>query len=803
MQRSLADAKSVAAVSLSLILLVGCSQPRQEGSPSSAPDASGDAMLRADAGDPRPAGLEILSPLDEALFPPDIVAPTFRWKDGSPDSDTWLIAFRFSDGGKALEFRSRRTEWTVPDEAWEIIQGRSREQEARVTVSGVRGASPEQILSQASVRIRTSEDEVGAPLFFREVNLPFLKAVKNPAAYIRWRFGPISSKEPPPIVLEKLPVCGNCHSFSADGSTLAMEVDSGNDKGSYTVAPIETRIVLDESKIFTWNDYRREDGEPTFGLLCQVSPDGRHVVGTVKDRALAVYRPDLMFSQLFFLVKGILAIYDRQAKTFHALPGADDPRFVQTNATWSPDGKTLVFARCEAYEPEGLEDVKTVLVPQECAKDFLEGKRTFRYDLYRIPFNGGQGGKAEPIQGASQNGMSNYFPKLSPDGKWIVFCKAKSFMLLQPDSELYIIPAQGGRARRLRCNTSRMNSWHSWSPNGKWLVFSSKMYSPYTQLFLTHVDEQGRSSVPVVLSRFTEPERAANIPEFVNAEPDAIERITARFLDDHHYYRAAAEFIKQRDVAGALPMLQKSLEINPDNTAALLALGIILRDEGKNEEAKAHFTRILEIQPDHAKAHRGLADMLRMEGKPEEAVDHYRQALKTEPSLHEVHASLGLIFLETGKLDEALEHLAEAVRLEPGDPVTNFYCGHVLYRQGKPEEAVSYYRRAMEQSPELVPAMLELASIRLMVDRPELYNLDEALALAKKACDATRHRDPIALKTLAGAYAVAGRFDDAVSTARNALEIALAAGDQDLANGTRKMLDVYEKLQADERERSR
>ncbi len=745
----------------------------------------------------RGAGLEILSPFDEALFPPDIVAPTFRWTDGTPDADTWRIVFHFSDGAEALEFPSRRTEWTVPDEAWEDIKGHSREQAARVTISGVRGASPDEILSEASVRIRTSEDEVGAPLFFREVNLPFLTAVKNPAAYIRWRFGPISCKEPPPIVLEKLPVCGNCHSFSADGSTLAMEVDSGNDRGSYTVAPIEDQMVLDESKVFTWNDYRREDGEPTFGLLCQVSPDGRYVAGTVKDRALAVYRPDLMFSQLFFLVKGILAIYDRQAKTFHALPGADDRRFVQTNATWSPDGKTLVFARCEAYEPEGLEEVKSVLVPREAAKDFLEGKRKFRYDLYRIPFNGGKGGKAEPIEGASDNGMSNYFPKFSPDGRWIVFCKADSFMLLQPDSELYIIPAQGGEARRLRCNTSRMNSWHSWSPNGKWLVFSSKAYSAYTQLFLAHVDERGRSSVPVVLSRFTEPERAANIPEFVNADPDAIQQITARFLDDHHYYRAAVEFIKQGEPVGALPLLHTSLEVNPNNVESLLALGIILSDEGNTAEAEARFREILDIEPDHANAHRGLADMLRRRRKLEEAVDHYRQALKTDPRLPEAHVSLGMIFLETGNLDEAREHFAEAVRLRPSDAGANYYCGHVLYRQGRPEEAVPYYRLALEQSPGLVPAMLELASIHLMVDRPELRDLDQALALAEKACEVTRHRDPIALKTLAGAYALARRFNDAVSTARNALEIARAAGDRELADATRKMLDVYEKLQAD------
>ena len=800
MYRSIVAVKLALAVFVFAIVPVGCSDRQPEGSTSFKPDRSGNETEEGYAFDGKPAGLEILYPLDQALFPPEIVAPTFRWEDSNAGSDTWLIAFQFSDGGESLYFRSRNMAWTVPDEAWEVIKRRSREREARVTISGVRTAAAENTLSQGSVSISTSKDEVGAPLFFREVNLPFSTAVKNPAAYIRWRFGPVSCRKPPPIVLEKLPVCGNCHSFSADGSTLAMEVDSGNDKGSYAIAPIERQVVLNDSTIITWSDYRREEEEPTFGLLCQVSPDGRYVVGTVKDRALAVYRPDLTFSQLFFLVKGILAIYDRQTKTFRSLPGADDRQYVQTNATWSPDGKTIVFARSKAYEPEGVDDIKSVLVPQEAAKDFLEGRRKFLYDLYRIPFNDGKGGKAEAIEGASQNSMSNYFPKFSPDGKWIVFCKAKSFMLLQPDSELYILPAQGGQARRLRCNTSRMNSWHSWSPNGKWLVFSSKAYSAYTQLFLTHIDEQGHSSVAVVLSRFTEPERAANIPEFVNVEPDAIQEITETFLDDHNYYRAASEFIKQGDSAGAIPLLRKSLEINPKNVKSRLGLAIILADGGENVEATTHLTKILELQPDHAKAHHTLADILYREQKLQEATDHYRQALRAEPDLHEAHASLGLILLETGRLDESVEHLSEAVRLQPENPFANFYCGHVLYRQGKPEEAVSYYQRALEQNPEFVPALLDLASIRILVDRPELYDVDDALSLAKKACAVTRRQDPLALKTLAGVYAVAGQFSDAVFTARNALQVALATGDRDSADRIRKMLAVYERLQDGKRE---
>ncbi len=783
----------LSACPLFLFLSVGCSQSESPVPGSNGPAAAAGPTEAASEEHAPPRPLQILYPPDRALFPPDIVSPTFRWQDENPSVNLWLVQFRFAEG-EPLDFRATSPEWTPPDDAWETIKRRSRDKQVAVTVRGVDSRRGESAISQAAVSISTSRDPVEAPLFFREVNLPFLTAVKDPAAHIRWRFGPISSTEPPPIVLENLPVCGNCHSFSADGSTLAMEIDSGNDKGSYAIAPIKRQIVLDENRVISWNDFRKEDGDVTFGLLCQVSPDGRYVVGTVKDRALAVYKPDLMYSQLFFLVKGILAIYDRQTKTYQALPGADDPRFVQTNATWSPDGKSIVFARAEAYEPKGLENVKSVLVPQEAAQDFLEGGRTFRYDLYRIPFNGGKGGTAEPIEGASNNGLSNYFAKFSPDSKWIVFCQAKSFMLLQPDSQLTIIPAAGGEARRLECNTPEMNSWHSWSPNGKWLVFSSKAYSIYTQLFLTHIDPAGRSSVPVVLSRFTVPERAANIPEFVNAAPDAIRRISEAFLDDFNYFRAAMAFVDQDDPAGAISHLRKAIEINPANSWARLQLAAILANRGENAEAKSQLLRFLDLRPDNAEAHGRLAALLHKERKLDEAIDHCRQSLQGNPDSVEAHSTLGMILLERGEFQESAGHLAEAARLAPDVAVTHYYCGHAFYRQGKPEQAVPYYGQAIKLDPKYVPALLDLASIRIMAD-PKLKDLDEALTLTTKACEVTQRRDPMALKTLAGVYAVQGRFGDAARTAREALAAARATGEEYLAGSIEKMLKVYEQLQ--------
>lgn len=738
--------------------------------------------------------LAILYPPDGAVFPPDMAAPLLRWEANQSDASAWKIEFVFSDEGTPILAECRETEWSPSDEQWESIKQRSLERPVELTIQAYREGAPEQILAEASVHMSTSQDEVGAPLFFREVNVPFRTAVKDPAAHIRWRFGEVSSKVPPPIVMEKLPVCGNCHSFSADGSTLAMEIDSGNDKASYTVTPIEEHIRLDLSKMISWADYRREENEKTFGLLCQVSPDGRYVAGTVKDRALAVYRPDLAFSQLFFLVKGIVAIYDRENKSFSALPGADDPKYVQTNATWSPDGKTLVFAKSHdgAWDPPSLKNVDSVLVPTKVAEEFLADGRQFKYDLYRISFNEGKGGKAEPIEGASNNGMSNYFAKFSPDGKWIVFCKAKSFMLLQPDSELYIIPASGGEARRLCCNTSRMNSWHSWSPNGKWLVFSSKAYSVYTQLFLTHIDEEGRSTPAVVLHNFTEPERAANIPEFVNAAPTAIEHIEEAFLDDSNYLRAGDEYRKQGEFANAINWYHRALDINPDNAMVHTNFGSCLLSLGRVEEAKARFLKAIELKPDLATAHCNLGIVLLQQGQPERAAESQLEAIRLDPDFAPARLHLGTLYLGQGRLPEAVEQLSEAVRIAPHDSYAQFNLGLAFLGQKQPHKAVARFEQAIARDPKFVPAMVSLAVLRATSDDATLRDGKQAVELAERARSLIPPENPEILHALAAAYAEMGQFAEAIRTVELAVRVAQTSGNAGMAGALQQALHLYQ-----------
>jgi tetratricopeptide (TPR) repeat protein len=615
-----------------------------------------------------PGELLIDYPANGTMFPPEISAPTFRWTDTDRETDRWLIEVRF-DGEEDKPFRRvvETSDWKPPLDQWEAMKLQSVEQPATISVSGYHHSNEDEVITSDTVDILTSVDEVGAPIFYREVNMPFSEAVRDPAAHIRWLFGEVSSSEKPKVVLEKMPVCGNCHSFSKEADYLGMDVDFASDKGSYSICPVNEKMLLARENIISWADYRKEDGKKTFGLLAQISPDGRYVVGTVKDLSVFLALDDnLAFSQLFFPIQGILCVYDSQTGEFEALPGADDPEYVQSNPTWSPDGSHIVFARSKAHTASETRENELGLSRPEEAAAFLSGEEKFLFDLYRIPFNEGKGGVAEPLPGASQNGKSNYFAKYSPDGKWIVFCQAESFMLLQPDSELFIVPAEGGEARRMECNTSRMNSWHSWSPNNRWLVFSSKAHSIYTQLFLTHIDEQGRSTPPVVLSHFTASDRAANIPEFVNTGIDAIERINfdSEFFRDALHINAGDKLAGQGQFDLAIEEFKKAIVANPDNIYAYRAWALVLRQRSEFDEAEGHLREALRRAPDDRYVHWQLGQILAIQSKQEEAERHLRYTIEIDPGFMPPYRDLGYLLIEIGRNEEGQAYLREAERFQ-------------------------------------------------------------------------------------------------------------------------------------------
>jgi len=651
--------------------------------------------------------LSIAYPFDGSLFPPEIAPPTFRWDDVNSGADFWRIEIEFADNNTPITISSETMEWTPKREIWETIKKRSLEREATVTIRGVKKSfigkifSRNKALSKNSIMISTSADSVGAPIFYRDVVLPF-EFARERMDLIKWRFGDISKSERPPVIFENLPLCGNCHSFTCDGSKLAMDVDFGGNKGSYVITPIEEQIYLSRDKLITWDDYKPEDEDNTFGFLAQISPSGRYVAAQVKDRVISFTRDDLWFSQLFYPVRGILAIYDSETEDILALHGADNfEEYVQANPSWSPDEKYIIFARaplCEFIKNDKTKNLvltrrqsAIVLGGEKYLENPWEGKASYKFNLYRVPFNNGRGGKPEPIGGASNNGMSNYFPKYSPDGKWIVFCKAKNYMLLQPDSKLYIMPADLSEEPRLmNCNMNQLNSWHSWSPNSRWLVFSSKMNSPYTKLFLTHIDEEGNDTPPILLSSFSSTDRACNIPEFVNIEQGGIKKMHETFVDYYSYVRKGDNCVEFEKYEDAVDAYKESIELNPN----------------------------------FAIAHRNLASVLMMLNRPEEAEKEFEVALKLDPEDPAIHHSLGTIYMNRGEYDKAQKSFETALKYDSDYAPAFEGMGILLYTKGDYEKAKERLITALNINSELTDASFNLG---------KLYMLNKEYDKAEKA----------------------------------------------------------------------
>jgi hypothetical protein len=471
---------------------------------------------------PAPDGLTITSPYDNTLFPADIASPTITWIDRQALARRWLISLKFSSGRKPMFVLVAKTSWTPDGETWEAIKAHSRANDLKLAIHGLAEEGSFKVVSHQEITLRTSEDPVGDSIFFRQIPLPFAVASQS-FEKTRWRLGDISSYGRPQTVMEGLAVCASCHAFSADGKKISMEYNFNNDNGAQFITDIKPEIVVTHQDLFSWSAYPRSGFiPPTRGLFGRMSPSGRFAAASVNEISYAAVMDDLAYSQLFFPTYGILAVYDTETGQIAALAGASDSRFVQANPTWSPDEKSLYFCRASSKNEvhADLRHVSTVVETRSIHQ--LNELHNIQFDIYRLPFNNGKGGVPEPVEGASANGMSNYFPRVSPDGQWLVYTRSRSGIMLQPDSELWIVAAAGGQPRRMQCNRPSFNSWHSWSSNGRWLLFSTKANGPYTEIFLTHVDREGNDTPPVRLERFNDPGYAANVPEFAPIAADAI-----------------------------------------------------------------------------------------------------------------------------------------------------------------------------------------------------------------------------------------------------------------------------------------
>ena len=246
----------------------------------------------------------------------------------------------------------------------------------------------------------------------------------------------------------------------------------------------------------------------------------------------------------------------------------------------------------------------------------------------------------------------------------------------------------------------------------------------------------------------------------------------------------------QGRIEEAMEHYHKAIQLNPNYSESLNNLGYALAGKGRFDEAIENYRKAIQINPDFS-ALNNLGFALAAQGRFDEAIENYRKAIQINPTNVIALDNLGRALASQGRFDEAIENFHKAIQINPNHPDVFFGFGIVLTQSGRTKEAVAQYREALRLNPNLAGALNNLAWVLAASPDDELRNGAEAVRLAERACELTHHGEPLFIGTLAAAYAEAGRFPEAVTTEEKAEQLATAAGLTAVAAKDRELLELY------------
>ena len=419
--------------------------------------AADDAALFAalPAGLPADPALALTHPPDGAPWPAAFPPPALRWPDagGGHRYEITLSA----DGVAPLRALSRAPAFTPDAADWARFQGA-----AAVTVT-VRAAPPPGSAAPlragppATLRPLPAEEGPGGMILAGVKHAPpgaegFTPLMTMHLAVLGLDLG--RAAEPPRVLFRSSygphpwemgdqgggSRCVSCHDLASDGRRVAVFSQTEAEAPGRFHAPngFLTVLELPEGRVLA---------QAPHAFLPVFHP-------TDPDRLAYAWVEETIGAKTQMLVpRGDIHALDLRTGEARPVAGASDPEHVENVPAFSADGQTLAFVRA----PRG---------------EALHGSEG-RLEIVTVPWNGGAGGAATPLPGASGTDASRFYPVYSPDGRWMVFTQAERGFFSQISSDLYVVPAGGGEARRLSCSSPLADTWHRFDPTGRWLAFVS------------------------------------------------------------------------------------------------------------------------------------------------------------------------------------------------------------------------------------------------------------------------------------------------------------------------------------------
>lgn len=202
-----------------------------------------------------------------------------------------------------------------------------------------------------------------------------------------------------------------------------------------------------------------------------------------------------------------LAVYNINKNTLATTPDIAREDRMEMQPAWSPDGKYLYFISAKKMPVEDYAKIK--------------------YDLMRISYDASKDawGSPETIVASADTNLSVTFPKISPDGRYILFCMTDrvSLSIYRSGTDLYLMDIPTAKFRRLEINSEQADSYHSWSSNSRWFVFISKREEGvFGKPYFCYIDENGAVYKPFILPQkdpyfYESLTKSFSVPELISA----------------------------------------------------------------------------------------------------------------------------------------------------------------------------------------------------------------------------------------------------------------------------------------------
>ena len=376
----------------------------------------------------------------------------------------------------------------IPVDEWRTITAQAVGKKIEVEVSMWNDDNPDGI-KYKPFAIYVSKDKIDPWISYRLIE----------PGYEAWRYMGIYQRElgsfdEEAIITNKTSksACVNCHHFDRRSAKRMMFHARGANGGTIFLENGKTKKVKPEMSVVypAWH------------------PAGRYIAFSSNVTRQQFYAEGNQLIEVFDITSDLI-LYDTKEDKI-----VKDPRFLteenmETFPGWSPDGKWLYFS-----------SAPKVNMPDD--------RKNLHYNIIRVEFDeakGMLGNNIDTVYNASIEGGSASFPRISPDGRYMLFTLADfgTFPIWHNEADLKMIDLKTGNPVDINVWNDKGNteSYHSWSKNGRWVIFSSRrLDGRYTRLFIAGLDNNGKPCKPFLLPQKDPRQntlrlKSYNIPEFI------------------------------------------------------------------------------------------------------------------------------------------------------------------------------------------------------------------------------------------------------------------------------------------------